>query len=118
VTAVHLEHIDPPPNAHKDGDYYDRCPQDGCVEVDALHRSEGAQAGQREATHDWSIFNADRTHGGCGYTWTRTASTGVERDHRLGRESRWRTRSAGTERYLSAPSEAYRSNYEAIFGHA
>lgn len=110
--------IDPPANPHKDGDYYDTCPQDGCMEVDALHRSEGSQAGQREATHDWSIFNADRKRGGCGFTWTRTTPTGAAHDHALGREPRWGTRALGAERFVSAPSEAYRSQYEAIFGHS
>jgi hypothetical protein len=110
--------IDPPVNPHKDGDYYDRCPHDGCLEVDALHRSEGSQAGPRESTHDWSIFNADRKAGGCGFTWTRTSSSGVKRDESLGRASRWRTRSAGKEAFVSVPSDSYRANYEAIFGHA
>lgn len=108
-------YIDPPTNPHKDGDYYDRCPQDGCMEVDALHRSEGSQSGVREQHHDWSIFNADARQGGCGFTWTRTASSGVEKDHTLGRESRWRTRSAGSERFTSVPSDAYRNNYDRAF---
>lgn len=120
MTVVHIEgdHIDPPVNPHKDGDYYDTCPNDGCLEVDAAHRSEGSQAGVRESHHDWSIFNADPRQGGCGFTWTRTSSPGVDRDHRLGRESRWRTRSAGKETFVSAPSDAFRDNYEMIFGHA
>jgi hypothetical protein len=117
VTVIHVEgtHVDPPANPKKDGDYYDRCPSDGCLEVDAVHRSEGSQTGAREGVHDWSIFNAGVRDGGCGYTWTRTSSTGVDRDHHLGRESRWRTRSAGAERFLSAPSDSYRDNYDRIF---
>lgn len=110
--------IDPAVNPHKDGDYYDSCPHDGCMEVDALHRSEGNLSGPREKFHDWSIFNADPRKGGCGFTWTRTSSTGVQRDEARGVSSRWRTRSAGSERFLSAPTDAYRDKYEAIFGHA
>ena|SRR5580765_574671 len=109
------EHIDPPANSHKDGDYYDTCPNDGCLEVDAEHRSEGGRPGPREQRHDWSIFNADPRRGGCGFTWTRTATTGVEKDHQLGREPRWKTRSAGRERFVSVPSDAFRDNYDRIF---
>jgi len=112
-----LQRVDPPANGHKDGDYYDRCPLDGCLEVDAEHRSEGSQAGPREAYHDWSIYHANPKQGGCGYTWTRTTSTGAERDHKLGREPRWLTSAAGRARFVSAPTEAFRSKYEAIFGH-
>jgi len=118
-TVIHTgEYIDPPANAAKDGDYYDRCPSDGCMEVDALHRNEGNRAGPREAVHDWSIFSADTRRGGCGFVWTRTATGGVVRDHALGRESRWKTASAGTERFTSVPSDQYRTNYERIFGHS
>jgi hypothetical protein len=108
--------MDPPANPHKDGDYYDRCPSDGCLEVDAQHRSEGDKTGPREQYHDWSIYNANRKAGGCGFTWTRTTNTGAERDRRRGVEPRWLTRSAA-DRYLSVPSDTFRSNYEAIFGH-
>jgi hypothetical protein len=111
------EHVDPPANSKKDGDYYDTCPNDGCIETDAAHRNEGLRPGPRESVHDWSIFNADPRKGGCGFTWTRTTSTGTVRDHALGRESRWKTRSAGQERYVSVPSDAFRDNYERIFGH-
>jgi hypothetical protein len=112
------EYVDPPVNARKDGDYYDVCPNDGCMEVDAVHRNEGNRPGPREAQHDWSIFSADPRRGGCGFAWTRTATGGVDKDHRLGRESRWKTRSATHERFTSVPSDAFRDNYERIFGHA
>ena len=101
----------------KDGDYYDRCIVDGCLEVDAAHRSEGSQAGPREMVHDWSIFSADRRQGGCGATWPRTTSTGARKDAARGVQSANLTASAGKERVVSVPSQAYRDNYEAIFGH-
>jgi hypothetical protein len=107
--------IDPAVNPHKDGDYYDTCPRDGCLEVDALHRSEGNLAGAREAVHDWSIYNATVRDGGCGFTWTRTTSSGAAKDRARGREPRWRTR--GAVGFVSVPSEEFRSKYEAIFGH-
>ena len=102
----------------KDGDYYDRCPHDGCLEVDASHRSEGLQSGARESVHDWSIFSADLRAGGCGATWTRTTTTGAAKDRARGVEPANLTASAGKERYVSVPSDRYRDNYERIFGHA
>jgi hypothetical protein len=102
----------------KDGDYYDRCPRDGCLEVDAAHRSEGNAAGARETYHDWSIFSADVRQGGCGAVWSRTTTTGVQRDHARGVEPSSLTASAGKGRYISVPSEAYRTNFERAFGHA
>jgi hypothetical protein len=102
----------------KDGDYYDRCPQDGCLEVDAMHRSEGNQAGARETHHDWSIYSADVREGGCGAVWTRTTSTGAARDRARGVQSLNLTAAAGKERYVSVPSDSYRANYERAFGHA
>lgn len=101
----------------KDGDYYDRCPHDGCLEVDAAHRSEGSQAGPRESYHDWSIFSADLRAGGCGSVWSRTTTTGAARDRARGVEPAHLTASADKERVVSVPSQAYRDNYEAIFGH-
>ena len=102
----------------KDGDYYDRCPADGCLEVDAAHRSEGSPAGPREAYHDWSIFSAERQQGGCGATWTRTTTSGAHKDHARGVEPLNLTASATKERYVSVPTRAFRDNYERAFGHA
>lgn len=102
----------------KDGDYYDRCPADGCLEVDAAHRSEGTGHGHDvEQYHDWSIFNADPRAGGCGATWTRTTTTGQRRDAARGISSLNLTASAGKERYVSVPSPAFADAYERIFGH-
>lgn len=108
----------------KDGDFYDRCPEDGCIEVDYTSRNEGdgglghEHAGGRETAHEWSIFSADRRAGGCGAAWTRTNSTGVERYHGMGKHPVGLTASAETERSYFMSTEAYRDNYERIFGHA
>jgi hypothetical protein len=115
--------IDVPVNSKKDGDYYDSCGSCG-REVDAKFRSEGQQAGEREKVHDWSIFHCaqrDDDTGqaldGCGNVWTRTTNQGAEKDRRRGIEPRWLTRSAGN-RYMSVPTEQFRNNYEAVFGHS
>ena len=102
----------------KDGDYYDRCPHDGCLEVDAAHRSEGEQAGVREQYHDWSIFSADVRQGGCGAAWTRTTTTGAAKDRARGVEPVNLTASAGERRIVSTPTDAYHANYGRAFGHA
>lgn len=104
-----------PPNPHKDGDYYDRCPVDGCIEVDRVHKI-GGHDGKAEHLFA-SIFSADMRQGGCGALWSRTTPQGEERYHKdkaLG-DPKWRTRS-GT-RTMSLPSEQYMDNYERIFGH-
>lgn len=108
----------------KDGDFYDRCPVDGCLEVDYSARNEGdggvgkEHEGHRESAHEWSIFSADRRLGGCGAAWTRTNQTGVERYNALGKQPVGLTSSAETERTYFLPTDAYRDQYERIFGHA
>ena len=68
--------------------------------------------------HDWSIFNADMREGGCGATWSRTTTTGAIKDRARGIEPLSLTASADKGRFVSVPTDAYRSNYEAIFGHS
>lgn len=102
----------------KDGDFYDRCPADGCLEVEAAHRSEGRGHGPLvEQYHDWSIFSADVRAGGCGANWTRTTQTGQKKDRAHGREPLNLTASAGKERTVSVPSDAFRERYALAFGH-
>ena len=108
----------------KDGDYYDRCPNDGCLEVNYLARNEGdggigkETAGGREAANEWSIYSADRRQGGCGHLWTRTNQAGTERLHSRGKVPVGLTRAAEAARSYSLPSEAYSAAWERIFGHA
>lgn len=108
----------------KDGDFYDRCPADGCLEVPYAARNEGdggvgqEHAGGRETAHEWSIYSADRRQGGCGALWTRTNATGVSRYHSLGRQPVGLTASAEVARTYFVASDAYRANYELAFGHA
>ena len=49
---------------------------------------------------------------------TRTGRLVGRADHGLGRESRWKTKSAGRERFMSVPSDEFRDNYERAFGHS
>lgn len=111
----------PPANPRKDGEYYDTCPADGCLEVDRIHKM-GGQMGdgsgaKGEEYLDWSMFSADRRLGGCGTLWTRTTRQGVEmhKERNMG-DPKWVTRSA--QRTLSLPSQKYMDNYERIFGHS
>lgn len=102
-----------PPDATKEGDYYDRCPNDGCVEVDRTFKIGGVD-GHNEEHLFASIYSADMRQGGCGALWSRTTPQGEERFHRdrgLG-DPKWRTRSG--MRLLSVPSERFQDNYERI----
>jgi hypothetical protein len=110
----------PPANASKDGEYYDSCPADGCLEVDRIHKMGGemgdGSGAKGEEYLDWSMFSADRRKGGCGALWTRTTAQGQKmHDQRGMGEAKWLTRSA--QRSLSVPSQAYIDQYERIFGH-
>jgi hypothetical protein len=58
------EHVDPPVNSKKDGDYYDTCPQDGCIEVDVAHRNEGQKTGPVRRTTTGR--SSTQTHAGAG----------------------------------------------------
>jgi hypothetical protein len=115
VTAIHIRDDERPLDysAAKSGDFYDRCPYDACIEVDASHRNEGK--GDHESAHEWSIYSADRRSGGCGGTWTRTNAIGAQR--RNG-DVKGLTQDAQRDRAYSLPSQAYQDQYERIFGHA
>ena len=109
----------PPRNSRKEGDYYDVCPADGCLEVDRIHKM-GGQMGDGKGAHEeylsWSMFSADRRKGGCGALWANTTRQGQEHHDRIGMgRAKWLTR--GAERTLSVPSDQFRDNYSAIFGH-
>lgn len=101
----------PPPVSTKDGTDYDRCPKDGCIEVDPMYRI-GSDVNQRAAG-----YYADVRKGGCGMNWARTEKQGVARDQARGLNPKWPTRAAGTGRFVLEPTDAYRENYERIFGH-
>jgi hypothetical protein len=123
VTAIHIPDKEKPLdyNPRKTGEFYDTCPHDGCIEVEAAHRNEGhggygqETRGGRETAHEWSIFSADRRAGGCGGVWTRTAPTGAARDRSLGREPKGLTQDAATARSYFLPSPAYQDQYDRIF---
>lgn len=102
-----------PPDPHKDGEYYDRCPVDGCKEVDRIYKIGGVD-GRGEEHLFASMYSADMREGGCGALWSRTTPQGEERFHKDG-PPKWRTRSG--MRSMSVPSEQFMSNYERIFGH-
>jgi hypothetical protein len=126
VTAIHVHDQDAPlvMNPRKTGEYYDTCPYDACMESEVSYRNEGnggkgvETQGGRETAHEWSIFSADRRAGGCGGVWSRTAPTGAVRDRTRGREPKGLTSDAAAERSYFLPSDAYRDQYERIFGHA
>lgn len=104
----------PPPNPNKDGEYHDRCPKDGCLDVDRIHKNGGTTVQKREEYLNWSMYNADPRQGGCGYSWARTTPQGVREDQAKGVNPKWGTKSAETGRAYSLPTEAFRRGYDAV----
>lgn len=103
----------PTPAAGKDGEYYDRCPKDGCIETDRIFKS-GGRDSKKEEYLNWSMYNAAPKQGGCGYTWARTTKQGAARDDSKGVNPKWLTSAASTGRAYNVPSEQFRENYDQI----
>lgn len=96
------EQLDP----HSEGDGHDRCPVDGCADVDAF----------------WSTPWAPSYlyHAPCGATWDRHSKQAVEfrEEHRPHSHFAGRvTKAADTGRVISIPSRQFQDNYTRIFGH-
>jgi hypothetical protein len=102
--------------AVKGGDGYSRCPQDGCLEVDRQFKN-GGRDRKGETYLNWEIYSADRREGGCGASWAADTKQGVQEGEKKGYRPRWVTKDAAANRSYSMPSDAYRDNYERIFGH-
>jgi hypothetical protein len=108
---------DPPPVGSKSGEGHDRCPLDGCLEVDAFY-TVGGQDGHGNSQYDEWGFSADPRRGGCGAAWTRATAQGAARRAARGGETKYLTQTADRGRVYSVPSEAFRARYAAIFGHS
>lgn len=102
--------------AFKEDSYYDKCPKDACLTVDRSFKKGGTDNKGQEHL-DWSMYNADPRKGGCGNNWTRDTKQGVENNNKRGKDPKWRAESAAVDRTFSMPTDAYRDNYERIFGH-
>lgn len=107
-------HRTPPASGSKDGEYSDRCPKDGCLEVDRVHKN-GGRTSRGEQYLNWAMYNADARKGGCGYSWTRTTKQGIEHDASKGVRSRWKTRSAERDTFHLTTSALYRTKYDCAF---
>jgi hypothetical protein len=115
MTAFHVRDktSPPPPVSGKDGEYYDRCPADGCIETEPHFRNGGVD-GRRQEHLSWSMYNADQKKGGCGFNWARTTNQGIKEDQAKGVNPKWGTETARTGRSYSLPTEQFRMNYEDI----
>lgn len=100
-----------------DGVWTDRCPNDGCLEVDRQHKM-GGKSPRGEVYHNWSIFHANPREGGCGATWSRTSKQGRAYDESHGVRSKHLTPEAVANREYSVPSAAYSANWALAFGQA
>jgi hypothetical protein len=102
--------------AFKDDAYYDTCPKDQCLTVDRSFKHGGTD-NKGEEHVKWAMYNADPRKGGCGNNWARDTKQGVAANNEKGRDPKWKAESAELDRTFSMPSDAYRDNYERIFGH-
>lgn len=113
MANIHLPHDNVQVSAAKDGEGHDRCPVDGCIDVDRSFKS-GGKDGKGEHHLSWEMFSADPRKGGCGVPWTRTTRQGQAADEARGVQSRFLTRSAQAQRTTSIGSDTFRANYERI----
>lgn len=90
---------------------------DKCVSCDTDVEPIEHFGGEHGTPLMWQQYNHDRKAGGCGATWTRTTAQGLERNTTRDQQTKWLTGAASTERRYFTPSEAYRSNYQRVFGH-
>ena len=98
----------------KSGEYYDRCPLDGCMEVERNHKL-GGHDSRGEEHLLWSTYTADPRRGGCGHSWSRTTKQGLARNDTRNRSTAGLTRAADRDVITSVPSQAYRDNYDRAF---
>lgn len=103
----------PQADSSKDGEFYDRCPKDGCIETERIFKH-GGRTGSGEDYLNWSMYNAHPKQGGCGYTWSRDTKQGLEANQAKGINPKWLTKSAQTGRSYSLPSEQFRDNFGRI----
>ncbi len=94
-------------------EYYSRCPNDGCLEVDRRFKNGGTD-GKGAEYLNWSMYHADPRLGGCGHNWAPTTKQGTAERAAKGKDSRWKTRSAETNAMWDSPSRAYRDAYDDI----
>ncbi len=106
MPAVHLDHK-PNVSPSHDGETHDRCPVDGCADVDAGYVL-GGVAPQGEY-YRWAQYHAP-----CGVSWTRTGAQVAEERERRGLPVQYKTRSAERGRVTSTPSRAFQQGYERI----
>ncbi len=106
MPAVHLDHK-PNVSPSHDGETHDRCPVDGCADVDAGYVL-GGVAPQGEY-YRWAQYHAP-----CGVSWTRTGAQVADERERRGLPVQYLTKSAGAGRVTSTPSAAFQRGYERI----
>jgi hypothetical protein len=115
VANIILDHGPPPANGAKDGTDYDRCPRDGCIEVEPNYRN-GGRSPRGEEFFNWNIFSADPHRGGCGASWTRTGRERYNKNMVGGTPTQYGVRAVDRQATVSVPSAAYQRNWARAFG--
>lgn len=102
---------DVPLDSHREGDGFDRCPVDGCIETEAFFHT---------PVMPRYMFSADPRKGGCGALWNRNTAQAAQfqHDHRHNDLNGRMTHSAEVGRVISIPSKKFSSEYARIFGHS
>lgn len=96
-------------NPNKEGLDYDDCPNPDCGERDVNpYYVAGGDTG-RERADGFRMYSCN-----CGSCWTRTPRVAAERDAERGVRTKFRTGSAEVGRFVSAPSDRFRRNYDQI----
>ena len=97
---------------------YSRCLHCG-TDNEPFHTN-GATASDQQnwATYVCGGARKGSENDGCGANWSVTTQRGVEHNEAMGHQTIGRlTSDFSSGRFVSAPSEAYRAQYERIFGH-
>lgn len=108
MNLIHNDTEQPKVTRTKEGDHYDRCPLDGCMEVDQQFHFGSPDS------HRWATYHADRKQGGCGHSWSRTTKEGLAHNTNRGQQTAGLTASAERGRVHFVPSEQYRARYDLI----
>jgi hypothetical protein len=97
---------------------YDDCPTCGTENEPFAVNGMPATGMQNWATYVCGGAGKGSANDGCGHNWAVTTERGLDHNEAMGLDTLGkRTNDVITDRFVSAPSEAYRAAYERIFGH-
>ena len=97
---------------------YDTCEACGTDNEPTFTNGQVGTESQNWATYVCGGPGKGSASDGCGRNWSVTTQAGIEHNTAAGQDTIGRfPRDVVASRHVSAPSEAFRANYAAIFGH-